>query len=107
MNPIKFWTEDAKKQPDVRRDLERIDRMWSEQLAASGGPMLFGRFGAADAFYAPVCSRIATHALPLSDAAAAYVERVLALPGMRAWTEAALAEHDFVVENEPYRPAPG
>ncbi len=92
---------------DVRSDLQRIDLMWSGQLAASGGPMLFGRFSAVDAFYAPVCSRIATHALPLSDAAAAYVERVLALPGMRAWTEAALAEHDFVVENEPYRPAPG
>ncbi|HMO48809.1 MAG TPA: glutathione S-transferase family protein [Rubrivivax sp.] len=92
---------------DVRGDLQRIDRMWSEQLAASGGPMLFGRFSAVDAFYAPVCSRIDTHALPLSDAAAAYVQRVLALPGMRAWTEAALAEHDFIAEDDPYRPAPG
>src|SRR5438876_12308414 len=46
--------------PDVMADLRRIDAMWSEQLAASGGPFLFGAFGAVDAFYAPVCSRITT-----------------------------------------------
>jgi len=93
-------------QAELRSDLARIDRMWSEQLAASGGPMLFGRFGAADAFYAPVCSRITTYALPLSEAAAAYVSRVMALPGVRAWVDAALLEHDFVTEDEPYRQPP-
>ena len=93
-------------QADLRRDLERLERMWSEQLAASGGPMLFGRFSAADAFYAPVCSRIVTHALPVSAVAAAYVSRVMALPSMRAWVAAALEEHHFVAEDEPYRQPP-
>ncbi|MBX3642788.1 MAG: glutathione S-transferase family protein [Rubrivivax sp.] len=92
--------------PELRRDLERIGQMWGEQLAASGGPMLFGRFSAADAFYAPVCSRIVTHALPLPEAAAAYVSRVLALPSVRTWVDAALAEHDFIAEDEPYRQPP-
>ena len=33
----------------------------------------------------------------------AYIERVLALPGVRAWITDALAENDFVAFDEPYR----
>ena len=40
---------------DVAADLRRIDAMWTEALAQSGGPFLFGAFSASDAFYAPVC----------------------------------------------------
>ena len=90
-------------QPAVAAELARIESMWSEQLAASGGPFLFGPFCAADAFYAPVCARLRTYAPPLSVTATGYVERVHALPAMQAWCEAARAEHDFVVEDEPYR----
>jgi glutathione S-transferase len=97
----KVWHE----RDDVRRDVERIDRMWSEQLAASGGPMLLGRFGAVDAFYAPVCSRLSTYGLPLSQAAAAYVQRVHGLASAVAWNDAARAEHDFLDFDEPYRQA--
>ena len=88
---------------DVAADLKRIDAMWSEALAQSGGPFLFGAFGAVDAFYAPVCSRIRTYALPVGAAAAGYVERIHALPAMRAWCDAARAENDFLEEDEPYR----
>jgi glutathione S-transferase len=89
--------------PDVAADLKRIDAMWREALAQSGGPFLFGAFGAVDAFYAPVCARIKTYALPVGDAAARYVERIHDLPAMRAWCEAARAEHDFLEVDEPYR----
>jgi glutathione S-transferase len=89
--------------PAVAADLARIDSMWSEQLAASGGPFLFGSFCAADAFYAPVCSRLRTYAPPLSAAATGYVERIHALAAMQAWCDAARAEHDFVADDEPYR----
>jgi glutathione S-transferase len=92
--------------PAVARDLARIDAMWSEALATSGGPFLFGDFSIADAFFAPVCSRAKTYALPLSPAAAAYAERIRSLPAFVEWTSQALAEHDFVLEDEPYRPAP-
>ena len=50
--------------------------------------------------------RIKTYALPVTTDVAAYVERVLALPGVRAWIDDALAEHDFVDFDEPYRAAP-
>ena len=89
--------------PDVADDLRRIDAMWSEQLEASGGPFLFGEFGIVDAYYAPVCSRVRTYALPLGAAALAYVERIHALPAMREWCAAARDEHDFIADDEPYR----
>jgi glutathione S-transferase len=89
--------------PDVAANLARIDAMWREALAQSGGPFLFGAFGAVDAYYAPVCSRIRTYGLPVGDVAAGYVERIHALPAMRAWCEAARAEHDFIEVDEPYR----
>ncbi len=93
----------AREWPDVTADVRRIDAMWSEQLTASGGPFLFGGFGAADAFYAPVCSRIATYGLATGASSRAYAEHVLALPSMREWSEAGRAEHDFLALDEPYR----
>ena len=90
-------------QAGVRADLARLESMWGELLAAHGGPMLFGEFGIADAYFAPVCARIRTYALPVSAPVAAYVERVHGLRAMRAWTEQALAEHDFLAFEEPYR----
>ncbi len=95
-----------KEQPAVVRDLERIDTMWSGQLAESGGPFLFGAFGIADAFYAPVASRLHTYALPVSRPSAEYGARLLALPAMQAWSAEAVMEHDFVDDDEPYRPKP-
>ena len=41
--------------------------MWAEALAGSGGPFLFGEFSAVDAYYAPVCMRLRTYALPIDD----------------------------------------
>jgi glutathione S-transferase len=92
-----------REQPAVQRDLERIDAMWSEALAASGGPFLFGAFGAADAYFAPVALRVRGYALPVSAPAAAYVGRLLEAPGPAAWIADALAEGEFVPEDEPYR----
>ena len=57
----------------------------------------------ADAYFAPVCTRLRTYALPMPPQVAAYVDRVLALTGVRAWVEGALAENDFLDFEEPYR----
>jgi glutathione S-transferase len=92
--------------PDVVAELRRVDAMWREALAASGGPFLFGAFGIVDAYFAPLCVRVQTYNLPLGAEARAHVARVLALPAMHEWSAAARAEHDFVDEDEPYRKRP-
>ena len=94
-----LWRDQA----GVRADVQRLVQMWSELLEQHGGPMLFGAFTIADAFYAPVCMRLATYALPLPEPIAAYLQRVQALPGVKAWIDGALAEADFREFEEPYR----
>ena len=89
--------------PAVRADVQRLVEMWSGLLAEHGGPMLFGAFSVADAFFAPVCMRLKTYALPLPPAIADYVQRVHDLPGVAAWIADALAEQDFLDFEEPYR----
>jgi glutathione S-transferase len=87
----------------VRSDLDRIVQMWSDLLREHGGPMLFGAFSVADAFYAPVVMRLCTYGLPVPDAVAAYMGRVMELPGVRAWIDDARQERDFLAFEEPYR----
>jgi glutathione S-transferase len=94
-----------REQPAVRADLERLTAMWTGLLDAHGGPLLFGRFTIADAYFAPVCSRIRSYGLPVPTAIAGYIDAVFALPGMQAWVADALAERDFIPFDEPYRSA--
>ena len=89
--------------PAVRLDVARLVAMWSELLEQHGGPLLFGRFCIADAYFAPVCMRLKTYGLPVPPEISAYIEAVCALPGVKAWVEAALAERDFRDFEEPYR----
>jgi glutathione S-transferase len=93
------WRDNAA----LRADVGRLVNMWQSQLQASGGPLLFGGFSIADAYYAPVCTRLKTYALPLPADVSTYVERVCALPGVQAWIDGALAEQDFLDFEEPYR----
>lgn len=93
-------------QPDVRSDLARIEQMWLQQLREHGGPFLFGAFTIADAYFAPVCTRIRTYGLPVGPVVQAYVDNILSLPAMQAWVTEALAEHDFIEFDEPYRALP-
>ena len=92
-----------REQPAAASDLSRIVQMWSQQIDQTGGPFLFGAFSIADAYFAPVCSRIQTYALPVPPLVTAYVGRVFALPATQAWVEDAKAEKDFLDFDEPYR----
>jgi glutathione S-transferase len=90
-------------QSGVRADVQRIIDMWTQLLEAHKGPMLFGEFTIADAYFAPVCMRIRNYALPVPGHITDYIRRVCALPGVKAWMDEALAEKDFVDFDEPYR----
>ncbi|WLR97211.1 glutathione S-transferase family protein [Shinella sumterensis] len=87
--------------PDgVTDDVARIETIWKEALARSGGPFLFGAFSAADAMYAPVVNRFETYRLTEDDAVLAYIARVKAHPAWQKWQAAALAEPWIVPEDE-------
>ena len=92
--------------PAVRADVARIVAMWRELLAQHKGPMLMGEFGIVDAFFAPVCMRLKSYALPVPAEITAYIERLCLLPGVKAWIDDALLENDFRDFEEPYRIAP-
>ena len=93
-------------QPAVRADVARLVAMWQALLGEHGGPLLFGDFSVADAYFAPICTRLITYALPLPPDLASYAARVCALPGVKAWIDQARAEHDFLDFEEPYRLRP-
>ena len=94
-----IWRDKA----GVRTDVQRLVEMWSALLQEHGGPLLFGEFTVADAYFAPVCMRLHSYALPVPTPIKAYVDRVRALPGVKAWIDEALAEKDFLDFEEPYR----
>ena len=78
----------------VAADIERICTIWRDCRAAYGGSggFLFGRFGAADAAFAPVVLRFVTYDVALDPVCAAYRDSILAWPAMKDWIVAAEAE---------------
>lgn len=75
-------------------DIARVQAIWADCRSrfGTGGPFLFGTFGIADCFYAPVCTRFVTWGVELTAGSQAYVDAVLHHPAMREWHEAAQAE---------------
>ena len=92
--------------PAVRADVARIVSMWSELLELSGGPMLFGEFTAADAYFAPVAMRLKNYALPVPAQITRYIDRLCATKSVKAWMDDALLENDFRDFEEPFRVTP-
>ena len=81
--------------PGLRDNLTRLEALWHDGFITFGGPFLAGdKYTAADAFYCPVAFRFQSYDAPIGDEARAYVNRLLALPAMKEWEKAALAE-DF------------
>ncbi|WP_377297277.1 glutathione S-transferase family protein [Rhizobium sp. SGZ-381] len=87
--------------PDgVAGDVARITEIWKTLRAKSGGPFLFGAFGAADAMFAPVVNRLDVYDIAVDAETAAYMDAVMAHPAWLAWQEAALAEPWIVPADE-------
>jgi glutathione S-transferase len=79
---------------DTRREIARILAAWEAALKTHKGPFLFGRFSIADAMYAPVVSRFETYGVNVGKTVRAYMDKVLALPGMQDWGEIAAEERE-------------
>jgi glutathione S-transferase len=80
--------------PEVGAEIARIVGIWESCRSrfAARGPLLFRPFSIADAMFAPVIWRVVTYDVSLPPVAQAGVETLLALPAMREWQVAALAE---------------
>src|ERR1700744_4883331 len=79
---------------DARANIARIEEIWADCRKRPGqsGPLLVGRFSAADAMFAPVAHRFRTYAVAVSDETQRYIDAMTALPAFAEWTKAALAE---------------
>lgn len=91
---------------EAKADIVRVMQLWAESRArfGRGGPFLFGTFGAADVFYAPVVSRFVTYGIPVPGFAQAYMEAVWEHEWMQAWIRAAEDER-WVIEQWDKVPA--
>jgi glutathione S-transferase len=94
--------------PESKKDVDRVVALWSEcrekygAMSGRSGPLLFGRFSIADAFFAPVVMRFRTYGVQVPKDVQDYCAAVEALPAVREWIEGALRETEFVAEDEPY-----
>ena len=88
--------------PECLADIERILAIWTDCRACygHGGDFLFGRFGIADAMFAPVVLRFQTYGVALEGAAGAYAEAILALPALREWVADGVAETERIEKFE-------
>jgi glutathione S-transferase len=79
--------------PDTIKEIQRILFLRETALTKSSGPFLFGEFGIADAFYAPVVYRFLSYGIEInSPLAQAYISRVQEFPVVKEWVTAALKE---------------
>ena len=82
--------------PDVAASVARIEALWREARGRfgdqAGGPFLYGAFGAADAMYAPVVTRLDTYQIPVAADTRLYMDAILQHPALLDWRRAAVAE---------------
>ena len=83
---------------EVQEDINRITEIWRESRKrfGKGGKFLFGRFGAADAMFAPVAIRFATYLPPLDPVSEKYMETILSLSTMKEWIRDAKTETEVI-----------
>ena len=75
-------------------DIARICAIWRDCRLNYGhlGPWLFGKWSAADAFFAPVVMRFNSYGIELDDVCSAYLHTVWFDPYIREWVADAAAE---------------
>ena len=71
--------------PGALADAQRVQEIWRDALAVSGGPFLFGQFTIADAMYAPVATRFKSYGVEVDATCRAYMEAIEGLPELARW----------------------
>lgn len=76
----------------VLADVARFEVILARAIDRSGGPFLYGTFTLADAFYAPLATRLLTYGLPMSDTATEYAKAIVTHPSFVEWRTAGMTE---------------
>lgn len=95
-----LWRENE----ELHQDVARIEQIWSERPNMDG--FLCGEFSIADAFYAPVVTRLMTYDLPVSESTRQYMQTMLQHSAVQAWIDGALQEDAWVNYLESYQQKP-
>ncbi|MXP26109.1 glutathione S-transferase family protein [Altererythrobacter indicus] len=84
---------------ETKSDIVRILGLWAEARArfGNGGPFLFGTFGAADIFYAPIVSRFLTYGIGVPGFAQSYMQAVWEHDWLQSWIKSA-EDEDWIIE---------
>jgi len=102
--PMNMWRPVLRRElpDDVAANVRRIEHIWTDCRTrfGKGGPFLFGRFGGADAMYAPVVSRFHTYAVEVGPVAQDYMKTMMALPAWVEWRAAGVKEPWVLPEDE-------
>jgi glutathione S-transferase len=97
-NELPMNTTSKKPCPDLsevaRGDIARIEAIWKEcrDRFGAAGPMLFGHFTIADAFFAPVVLRLENSSVSVGEPTRIYMKSVLELGSVKKWIAGARAE---------------
>jgi glutathione S-transferase len=70
----------------------RVQSIWRDAIAETGGPFLFGAFSIADAMFAPVVTRFKTYGVDVDATCRAYMDTIEAMPEMQSWRADAALE---------------
>ena len=91
--------------PALIDDIARVQTLWTQARTRYGrsGGFLFGGFGIADAFFAPVAFRFQTYGVKLQGEAEDYRHALLAHAFCQQWEREALAETSIIEADEPRR----
>ena len=91
---------------EAKHNVVRILTLWAEARArhGQGGPFLFGTFGAADIFYAPIISRFITYGIGVPGFAQTYMQAMWEHEWMQAWIAGA-EDEEWVIEAFEKAPA--
>lgn len=84
----------------TRADIDRMHTLLSDCLQQSDGPFLLGRFSIADAFFAPVAFRLRGYGIESPEPVTAWIDRMLELPSLQAWLDAARDETETIDAEE-------
>jgi glutathione S-transferase len=86
----------------AKNEVIRIDEIWTKYAKKDkdGQLFLFGNFGIADCFFAPVVFRFLTYGVEVSETSIQYIKSMMELESIKKWLQAAIKEDEIIPRSE-------